>query len=292
MAEPNWKEMKYYLPLIAALKRLGGSGRTAEVVDAVIQDMEIPEEDLAKTHRQSGDLVVKNDIQWARNTLREAGFIDGSERGVWRLSPQAYQREWDYETVRDLCVQAFKRAFERNKARRDSRAVEGETRNEQIPPEQSEGDSPETLLDIMRELPPSGFERLCQRILREAGFSKVEVTGRAGDGGIDGHGVLEINRLVSERVIFQCKRYAAGQSVGPGEIRNFRGSMTGRTSKGIFLTTGRFTREAENEANRDGAPPIELLDGERMVELMEQLGLGVTPRTVYDVNATFFDGYR
>lgn len=284
--------MKYYMPLIAALKRLGGSGRTTEVVEAVIQDLEIPEEDLSKTHKQSGDPVVKNDIQWARNTLREAGFIDGSERGVWRLTQQAYQREWDFETVRDLCVQAFKRALERNRARRESRTEELDALDERIPPEQSEGDSPETLLDIMRELPPGGFERLCQRILREAGFSKVEVTGRAGDGGIDGHGVLEINRLVSERVIFQCKRYAAGQTVGPGEIRNFRGSMTGRTSKGIFLTTGRFTREAENEANRDGAPPIELLDGERLVELMEQLGLGVSPRIVYDVNSSFFEAYR
>ncbi|MGI8924680.1 MAG: restriction endonuclease [Fimbriimonadales bacterium] len=288
MSEANWREMKYYVPLLAALKRLGGSGRTAEVVEAVIQDMGIPEEELAKTHKRSGDRIVRNDIQWARNALREAGFIDGTERGVWRLTQKTYERDWDEAAINPIVVAAVRQAWERQRAQRAASADEVS----EALPENAEGDSPESLLEVMRALPPAGFERLCQRVLREAGFSKVEVTGRSGDGGIDGHGVLEINMLVNERVIFQCKRYAAGQSVGPGEIRNFRGSMTGRTSKGILLTTGRFTREAESEANRDGAPPIELLDGEKLVELMEQLGLGVKPRTVYDVDSDFFAAYR
>lgn len=146
------------------------------------------------------------------------------------------------------------------------------------------------MIEVIRALPPAGFERLCQRLLREAGFAEVEVTGRSGDGGIDGNGVLQVNELVSFRVLFQCKRYQG--SVGSGEIRNFRGAMSGRTDKGIILTTGTFTAEAQREAVRDGVPPIELVDATKLVALMERLRLGVRPRTVYDVDETFFEPFR
>jgi restriction system protein len=155
--------------------------------------------------------------------------------------------------------------------------------------DQIEPTSP-TLIDTIKELPPRGFERLCQRILRELGFAEVVVTGRSGDGGIDGHGVLQVNELVSFRVLFQCKRYQG--SVGSGEIRNFRGAMSGRTDLGIFLTTGSFTADAQREAIRDGVPTIELVDRDRLVSLMEGKGIGVKPRTVYDVDLEFFEVFR
>jgi len=148
----------------------------------------------------------------------------------------------------------------------------------------------QSALDTLRGLPAAGFERFCQRLLREAGFSEVVVTGRSGDGGIDGHGILQVNQLVSFRVLFQCKRYQG--SVVSKEIRDFRGAMTGRTDKGIFITTGNFTRDAEQEASREGAPPIELVDGERLVLIMENLQLGLVPRTVFDVDQSFFEEYR
>ena len=147
-----------------------------------------------------------------------------------------------------------------------------------------------SLIDTIRALPPKGFERLCQRILRESGFAEVTVTGKSSDGGIDGNGVLQINELVSFRVLFQCKRYQG--SVGSGEIRDFRGAMSGRTDKGIFLTTGSFSAEAQKEAIRDGVPPIELVDQYKLVSLMERLELGVKPRLVFDVDDDFFEPFR
>lgn len=142
----------------------------------------------------------------------------------------------------------------------------------------------------MKSLSPEGFERLCQRLLRASGFKKVEVKGRAGDGGIDGEGILEINPLVSLKVIFQAKRYK--EAVSPSLIRDFRGAMQGRAEKGIFITTGRFTQEAKKEAIREGAPPIELVDGEKLVRLFEQRQLGLKPKTVYEIDLSFFDEYR
>ncbi len=161
---------------------------------------------------------------------------------------------------------------------------------EELAPEQEENDYRSRLLKILQTLPPSGFERLCQRLLREAGFEQVVVVGKSGDGGIDGHGVLSLNAFVSFRVLFQCKRYVG--SVVPGQVRDFRGAMQGRADKGLILTTGSFTVEARREASRDGAPPIELVDGEKLIELFAKLDLGLRPVTTYDIDDSFFDEYR
>jgi len=158
------------------------------------------------------------------------------------------------------------------------------------PPDQEEGDYRARLLQLLQGLPPAGFERLCQRLLREAGFEKVVVTGRANDGGIDGHGVLVLNHFVSFRVLFQCKRYVG--TVTPAQVRDFRGAMQGRADKGLILTTGSFTTEAGREASRDGAPPIELVDGSNLVELFAKLELGLRPVTAYELDVAFFDEYR
>ena len=125
------------------------------------------------------------------------------------------------------------------------------------------------LLSILKSLSPSGFERICQRLLRESGFAQVKVTGKSGDGGIDGHGILEVNPFVTFNVLFQCKRYQG--NVSSSQIRDFRGAMMGRADKGIMITTGAFTLDAKKEARRDGVPPIEIIDGEKLIEMFEPM---------------------
>src|SRR5260370_588769 len=149
--------------------------------------------------------------------------------------------------------------------------------SEQSTAEQPEEDPPalrwqDEVLGILQNMAPDAFERLAQRILRESGFIKVVVKGKSGDGGIDGIGVLRVN-LLSFQVLFQCKRYK--DSVSAGAIRDFRGAMVGRTDKGLFITTSRFTPDAKREATRDGAPQIELIDGEQTCELLKDLKLGI-----------------
>jgi restriction system protein len=146
------------------------------------------------------------------------------------------------------------------------------------------------LLNLIKLLPPGGFERLSQRLLRESGFQQVVVTGRSGDGGIDGMGIVQVNPFVSFNVLFQCKRYQG--AVTPSHVRDFRGAMGGRADKGIIVTTGTFTLDAKKEARRDGVPPIELVDGELLVQMFERLQLGLIPRTTYDVDEKFFEDFR
>ena len=142
----------------------------------------------------------------------------------------------------------------------------------------------------LQSLSSSGFERFCQRLLRESGFQEVTITGRTGDGGIDGIGILQVNAFVSFKVLFQCKKYQGSVSVT--QVRDFRGAMIGRADKGIIITTGSFTAEARKEAVRDGVPPIELVDGEKLVVMLEQLELGLKPRTIYEIDSGFFDSFQ
>ncbi len=277
-------DIRFYGPILDCLRELGGSGTPREVLSIVMQRVPLTDEELALTNKNGGS-KVENEIHWARNDLKDLGLLDGSTRGVWRLTEDGAKKRLDVDSARAIRLEL-----------RDIRKQHGilrraTNRSEEVATsfEHDEGES-SSLLTVLMSLSPAGFERLSQLILREAGFSEVHVTGKSGDGGIDGHGILQVNELVSFRVLFQCKRYR--DAVGPSYIRDFRGAMTGRADKGIILTTSSFTREAENEATRDGAPPIELVDGSRLVKLMERLGIGVTPRTVFDVDDDFFAPYR
>jgi restriction system protein len=180
-----------------------------------------------------------------------------------------------------------KKSYKEGKRLKDRiKPLVGETDDEEVEPL----DHRTNLLNLIKSLPPSGFERLSQRLLRESGFQQVVVTGRTGDGGIDGFGILQVNPFVSFNVLFQCKRYQG--AVTPSQIRDFRGAMMGRADKGIIITTGTFTLDAKKEARRDGAPPIELVDGDTLVQMFEQLQLGLIPKTTYDVDEKFFDDFK
>jgi restriction system protein len=276
--------IRFFKPIIEILIELGGSGKVAEVIDLVIEKMEIPESEQEITLK-SGQSRVRNQIQWARLYLAYAGYIDASKRGVWSLTEKG--QSVDTRTFDPLSLfNEVKKNYKKGKRLKSLDKPVGDTDEEEI----ELPDHRTNLLNLIKSLPPNGFERLSQRLLRESGFQKVVVTGKTGDGGIDGVGILQVNPFVSFKVLFQCKRYQG--AVNPSQIRDFRGAMMGRADKGIIITTGTFTLEAKKEARRDGAPPIELVDGDTLVQMFEQLQLGLTPRTTYDVDEKFFNDYK
>ena len=207
---------------------------------------------------------------WTRSWLKKAGLLENSARGVWSLTSAG--KNW--QTIDPTKLVADVRAA--NRAKVKATIADDET----IEDGPSSDDWRQKLLAQLIAMHPSAFERLCQRVLREYDFIKVEVTGKSGDGGIDGTGVLRVN-LLSFHVLFQCKRYSG--SVGAGAVRDFRGAMVGRTDKGLIITTGTFTADARREATRDGAPAIDLVDGEALCDLLKDRGLGVTVRMVEEV---------
>lgn len=286
MAKPVAAEFaRFCIPVLQTLKEMGGSGNASEVVDAVLVRLKIPEAEQQVVNK-NGQPRIENQIQWARFYMTRAGFMDSSSRGVWTLTEKG--REINLET------------FDYSTAIRGVRSAVAAMHKECPKPEAPEVEVEEPalefsnykleLLNLIKSVSPSGFERLSQRLLRESGFQEVNVTGRSGDGGIDGNGVLAINPLVSFNVLFQSKRYEG--AVTASQVRDFRGAMMGRADKGIIITTGTFTSEAKKEARRDGVPPIELVDGEKLVEMFEQLQLGLIPKKTYAVDHKFFDDFK
>ena len=277
--------MRFFIPIVQTLKELGGSGNAGEVIDLVIEKLNIPEDEQQQTLK-NGESKVRNQANWARLYLVKGGFLNTSQRGVWTLTKEVQNQELTKEKVVEIIQNERKRYREiskKNKKLENKPAVVDDEPD-------IEEESDHSLLDILQTLPADGFERLCQRLLREAGFQEVKVTGKSGDGGIDGYGILEVNPLVSFNVLFQCKRYKG--SVSASQIRDFRGAMQGRADKGIILTTGSFTSDAKKEARRDGAPPIEIVDGEKLVAMFQKLELGIIAKTIYEVDDNFFNEYK
>lgn len=278
--------LQWYGPILDALRALGGSGTPDEVVDKIASTLNLPDAQLNET-LPSGGSRFKNQVAFARLYLAFEGLLDSSRRGVWSLTEKGRMTSLSVADANAIFQKWVKIHSAKRKARRElekpseEQGIEGT----EIPSLSYRA----RVLDVLRSLPAEGFERLSQRLLRESGFSQVTVTGRSGDGGIDGNGTLQLNPLVSFRVLFQCKKYSG--SVVPSQVRDFRGAMTGRADKGIIITTGTFTAEARREAIRDGAPPIELIDGEKLVDMFQKLELGLRPVTAYEIDEKFFEEY-
>jgi len=279
--------VRYFGPILDALRGLGGSGTPDEVVEKIAQDLKVPEK-VQNELISSGESRFRNQIAWARFYLVREGFLDSSRRGVWSLTEQGRNTTLTQKQSREIFLKWVRIFQEQRRAKASSK----EPVEEQVAEATGAASNDYRIktLEILLSLQPSGFERLAQRILREAGFTQVVVTGSSGDGGIDGYGTLQVNPLVSFKVLFQCKRYA--KSVSPSQVRDFRGAMAGRADKGIIITTGTFTAEARREASRDGVPPIELIDGEKLVDMLENLELGLKPIKAYEVDEVFFNQFK
>jgi len=270
-----------------ALRKLGGSGTPDEVVEQIADALGVTDKE-QNSLLPSGQPRFKNQVAWARFYLVRSELLDSSKRGVWSLTEKGRKTSLNMEQARDI-FQKWSRIFQEqgNTKPKVQEPIAEEPVEEAISHPKNYR---EQVIDLMQSLPASGFERLSQRLLREAGFTKVVVTGQSGDGGIDGYGTLQINPLLSFKVLFQCKRYS--KSVSPTHVRDFRGAMAGCADKGIILTTGTFTTEARREATRDGVPPIELIDGEKLVDLLQSLELGLKPITAYEIEPGFFNEFQ
>lgn len=283
--------VRWFAPLVQALKDLGGSAAPREALERIAEIENVPEA-LRNEVLSSGQERFYNQVHWARQYLVWAGLIDSGRRGVWTLTPTGRQTTLTAESAREIFLEQVRM---RAKLRKPSSDVvrDSVAPDEELPPDTPQADEDASLIGFLRVvkgLSPSGFERLSMRLLREAGFERVSVTGRSNDGGIDGVGVLQLNDLVSFNVVFQCKKWE--NAVPPKEIRDLRGAMQGRAEKGIFLTTSTFTSNARAEAERPGAVPVELVDGEKLFDMFKRYELGLKPRTVFDIDLSFFEQFE
>lgn len=259
-------------PTIRALVELGGSATIEELDNKAIEIAGVTDEQLSIIHdpERGGKSEVEYRLAWTRTYLKKFGIIENSSRGVWALTKKGRE-------VNEVDPKEVSRHFREKRNEEKTTIIEGDETED-------EHSWQEELFKTLIAMDASAFERLAQRLLRESGFIQVEVTGRTGDQGIDGKGIMRLGGLLSFHVLFQCKKYQ--DSVSASQVRDFRGAMVGRADKGLIITTGNFTRGAIQEATRDGATAIDLIDGELLFERLKELGLGVETRIVEEEQVT------
>ena len=267
----RYKYDELFNPVLQALHKLGGSGTNNEIEEAVIELLGLTDNEVEDIHRGNTSKLSYRSA-WARNYLKRLGFIENSGRALWALTSEGLKtQKIDKEEAKKIVKNLSGVKKEKpSKNEQKSEAIHAVEESEEL----NELSWEEELIEILKRMEPGAFERLSQRFLRELGFTNVEVTGKSGDGGIDGVGAIKVGGVLSFHVVFQCKRYVG--SVSSPAIRDFRGAMIGRADKGLFITTGTFTRDAKREAQRDGAPPIDLIDGNDLAEQLKNLRLGVS----------------
>ncbi|MCE7057974.1 restriction endonuclease [Algoriphagus sp. AGSA1] len=271
---------QFMIPLLQGLKELGGSGTIEELNEKVYALLNLTDDVLEIPHSENDSRSeTEYRLAWTRTYLKKAGILENSSRGIWTLS----DNDLDPNEINPDEIVKLVRENTRKAISKERKPINPKLRNEEVEDEIEDlMDWKEELMYALLKIEPSAFERLCQRLLRESGFVQVEVTGKSGDGGIDGKGIVRINGFLSFHVFFQSKRYKG--SVGSGDIRDFRGAMQGRADKGLFITTGNFTREAIKEATRDGAPPIDLIDGDQLCDKLKEFNLGVKTTLIEEVS--------
>jgi len=282
---------KWFGPLLDALRDLGDSGKPKEVSAKIASNLKLSDSVLDETLK-SGGSKFHNQVAWARQYLVWEGLLDSSKHGTWKLTEKGKHTKLTEDDSHKIFLKwvAIHQKARKSKENDDETHVAKE--QEEKTPEELDVASGVTLIDILRQLSPTGFEKVCRELLRESGFENVEITGGSADGGIDGYGTLELNPFVSFKVLFQCKRYKENNTVSRAQIGDFRNAMIGRAEKGLVITTSTFSNAAIQEANRDGAPPIELVDGEKLVKMFEMVELGVKKKSIYSVDIRYFEKYK
>ena len=293
MAKRKNKKAEFVLwmgPILDALRELGDSGSPQEVSDLIAKNLNIPDEKKEEL-TDSGVPRFHNQVCWARQYLVWEGFLSSAKRGLWTLTEKGRTGQITENQGRDI----FKKWVTLHAAAREAKKFDQkianipEIQNDDIKADRDDTPHRGELLNLLKSLSPRGFENLCKYILRVFGFENVVVTPKGKDDGIDGYGVLQINPFVSFKVIFQCKRYQG--TVSRAQVGDLRNAMIGRADKGIMMTTGIFSEEAKREASRDGAPPIELIDGEALLNMLEQEEIGLKTKTIFEIDYSFFEPY-
>ena len=267
---------------LQALHKLGGSATIHEIHDEVVAILALSDEEIALPHgpRPNSPTDIKYRLGWVRTWLKRYGLLENSGKGVWSLTRQGRGiTVVDIKEV-DRVVQAQIRKEKESQKKADVSLDDSKDLLD-IDVTALEETWRNTLNDVLTNMDPTAFERLCQRILRESGFTKVEVTQASHDGGIDGKGILQVNDFLSFRVVFQCKRYSG--SVGPDVVQKLRGAMPGSADRGLIVTTGHFTQGAIREASHEHKSPIELVDGGELLNRLKELELGVATEMVEKV---------
>ena len=285
-------------PFIEVLKEKGGSATTKEIREGITRKMELSDDFLTERYEKSNLLKFNNQVYWAKQYLAWEKLVETSKQGIWSLTDEGWKVPMSYDNALELFRKWVRIHRDTRKSKESTESISASSETTDTTDDGADIDSDieieekedHSLLEILKKTTPTGFEHLCGRLLREYDFEDIEVTPRSNDGGIDGTAILKLNSFVNMSVYFQCKKYDG--TVPIGHIREFIGVLAtdqNGVDRGLFITTGAFTKAAYELERKN--TKLELIDGDKLVEMFEKAEIGVKPRTVFDPDISFFTQY-
>ena len=269
---PNQIEIE--IPLLSTLKKLGGKAKPKDVYAELTKAFPaLTASDLAE-QLQSGGNRWTNRIQWVRQALVARGELSNQSHGIWEITPIGLSRLKAHHKT--LTIPGGSHAEKKNEPEIGSFLTAENVNLEEVS-ESYTLSFKNNVLQKLHDLTPAQFEHFASFLLKAYGFQKIVVTGKSGDGGIDGHGQLKVGMAVL-KAAFQCKRW--DNTIGPKEVQAFRGAIQGQFEQGYFFSTSTFSKAAQGESIKVGAAPIILFEGTQIVDIMIERSVGIRRRPI------------
>jgi restriction system protein len=302
---PKYHEFMY--PVLHAIDHAGGSATSREIRETVIEMLRPPDDLVSLSYEENDKSIYIDRLDWGRSYCKLGGLLDSPKRSLFLLTadgrrivalPQA-EAESELEAIRRKVIaeSSRKRPVSKSTSARvldDSQPASIDEAVQSDSVIEVETDEPDDtwqteLLARLHQLSPDAFEEFCLYMLKLYGLELSRVGG-SGDEGIDGIGTAPLSPVLSARVAVQCKRYDPSTAVSRDAVALFqRDAQAKGAERAIFVTVARFTAPARRAAVQ-ATPTVDLIDGERLCELVAEQGIGVTMQPVVD--PSWFDRFE
>ena len=296
-------------PLLRVLVASPDALATRNVYESVADRLGLSDEQRAEVLPSGRQPYYKNRIGWAHDRLKRAELSESPRRGLWQVTEAGrefaakHPDEIPAGVIRQMAFRPAKKRLGEDDGEdtADATAEAAVAEVSGTPEERLHAAYEEIrervrsdLLDLVLQASPTFFERLVLDLLHSMGYGatrdQIHQTGQSGDGGIDG--VITLDRLGLEKVYVQAKRYAADNTVGRPAIQGFFGALAGRrATKGVFITTSKFSKEARDFA-ASASDSIVLINGSQLATLMidHVVGISIQERmALVEVDSDYFD---
>jgi len=287
---PPYVELIY--PTLKAVASLGGSAQGREVTSRVLEDLNVPDEKVAITYPNRPVSVFIDRLEWARSYAKLGGALDSPQRGLFVLTKFGKATLALPESDGIAAVREMNREVRATRARSRTNETDSTANGDDSSEEGVEDEDTgwtDVLLTRLHRLTPEGFEEFVMYLLRTYDLELTRVGG-SGDQGIDGIGIAPISPVLSSRVAVQAKRYDPTKAIGREIVALFqRDAAAAGAERAVLVTLGRYT-EAARQASIATTPTVDLIDGEKLCELVREKEIGL--RIVPQVQEDWFDRFE
>lgn len=281
-----------------------------EIIDRMVSSFEISDDQKNALLPSGKRTYIYDRVQWAITYLVQSGLLERTGRSKFKISelglkelsimPEKISSSYLQKFPSYVKFKELRHQKKKNTNNSESKNSESMTPDEELEAlfKGREELLKQNLLSAISNIKPSDFERLIIDLVLSLGYGKnheemARVLGKTGDQGIDGE--ISQDKLAFDKIYMQAKKWDLKSSIGSSQIRDFIGALTIKNaSKGIFITTASFSREAKETALKDNTHKIVLIDGNELASLMVEHGIGVRTVRIYEskeIDEDYFESF-